>query len=743
MGAEIVSTHTVKNDATTTILTRTTTIVSEYEEFVAPKDGGSGIVENVRRSFRDYWYPSTQDGQPDDDDSDDTNEIQQDPLLLRNNSVMRRAYDYWKTLTLDADEAAKRVVIEAKKARDDAAAEARWAILGYKKEAREALDNAEQKYREALAAAERVHEEAHEKAKSKWFQTLDTTEREVDNLKDQTSEITHRNWDRFKSAVNSLAFNPPKYGCSPSSQYWFSTGPRSSWDCREVWDHPSRHDHRHQSIKTLPKKHLPTEKVHDTLNSLWNQAAGKAKSAPSVSSFESSLKPVKDYYFSLLDRIHRNEQGAVEELDSLFDKAKDKLNEAKYYEEQTDSWLTSQWNAVVDNTGSIKNQYERAFKNTLKNVKNTRAEIYNSLINNLQRSLNVARNNINDAYLATKDQADKSRLHKAIKDATDSFSNTVKDAEAKIKSAPKHAYDNAVESFHRDTDHLKAKLEHAASVASKSASSASAHASKSGSSVLHHASKSASSLSAHASKSVSSAANQATHDAQKGYKAASDKARQGYEQASASVSSLWGSATPVSPMHKVQHQYHRLVGDVQDKWFDDRDHADASISSIYGAFLAVYFLFLAHRIWRNRRLARMIDTRETTVTVVTNGDDLGNGQHTTKLEKFKTRPSTEDALEQERNSFGSVLTQFTSVVPVTLILLVLLDLSGFSRVALHSLFIGLVTSQVLQGGLLNRPLRQMGIVDGVHASGRDIGTYLSWAILGLAAFANAIKILPY
>lgn len=91
--------------------------------------------------------------------------------------------------------------------------------------------------------------------------------------------------------------------------------------------------------------------------------------------------------------------------------------------------------------------------------------------------------------------------------------------------------------------------------------------------------------------------------------------------------------------------------------------------------------------------------------------------------------------------FGNVMTQFTSFVPVTLILLILLELAGFSRVAVHSLFIGLVTSQLLQGGVLNELLLKMGVVDGVHASGRDIGVYMSWAVLGLAALANAVKTL--
>ncbi|KAF9149173.1 hypothetical protein BG015_009045 [Linnemannia schmuckeri] len=782
--AETVSTHTVKNDATTTIVTRTTTIVSEHQEILAePKDSSPGVVENVRRTFRDYWFPSHHhhhEAEDDDDDGDDEADTTQyrDPARWKVNGVMRRAYDYWKTLTQDADEAAKELVIEAKKARDEAAAEARWAYLGYKREAREAFEAADKKYKDALAAAERVHEEAHEKAKHKWFQAVDSTEKEVGEIKDQASEATHRKWDKFKSAVNSLAYNPPKYTCYPSgSQYWFSTGPSpagTSWDCREIWDHPRRNDHSHLSIKTLPKKHLPLEKVHDTLTGLFSQAGIKAKHAPSASSFEAGLKPVRDQYHSLLDRVGRADEKAIDELDEMVDKIKSKLNELKFYEEQTDSWLTSQWNAVIDNAGDHKDHYERVFKNTLKNVKNTRTEAYNSLLNNLQRTINTSRNNINEAIRATKDSADKSRVHKAVQDANNAFTTTLKDAEAKIKSAPRNAYDTAIETFNRDTAYLKAKLEHAAHVASKSASSASYHASKSGSSIsqhasksgasalhhasksgssaLHEASKSASSLSNHASRSASSAVHRVTSDAksladdaESKYHSATDKARQGYEHATASINSMWGSATdtPRSQVHKVKAGYHKTLDGVHRHWFADTEEPhELNVSSVYGSVLAIYFIYLAFRIWRAKSLARMSDPKQKTFTVVKNTDHAnGAGEHTATIEKYRTKPSAEEALEKERDSFGTVLLQFTSVVPVTLILLVLLELSGFNRAALHTLFLGLITAQVMQGGLFNDALKLMGIVDGVHASGRDVGTYISWSVLALAALANAVKVL--
>ncbi|KAF9140211.1 hypothetical protein BGX30_006881 [Mortierella sp. GBA39] len=760
--AETVSTHTVKNDARTTIVTRTTTIVSEHQEILAePKDSSPGVVENVRRTFRDYWFPSHHhhhEAEEEDDDGDDETDTTQyrDPAQWKVNGVMRRAYDYWKTLTQDADEAAKELVNEAKKVRDEAAAEARWAILGYKTEAREAYEAAEKKYKDALAAAERVHEDAHEKAKHKWFKIVDSTEKEVEEIKGQASEVTHRKWDRFKSAVNSLAYNPPKYACYPSgSQYWFSTGPpiANSWDCREIWDHPRRNDHSHQSIKTLPKKHLPLERVHDTLTGLFSQAALKAKHAPSASSFEAGLKPVHDQYHNLLGRVSRADEKAINELDGMVDNIKAKLNELKFYEEQTDSWLTTQWNAVVDNAGDHKDHYERVFKNTLKNLKNTRAEIYNSLLNNPQRSINLARNNINEAIRATKNSADKSRVHKAIQDANDAFTTTLKDAEAKIKAAPRN----------RDTAHLKAKLEHAAHAASKSGSSISHHASKSGSSAIHHASKSgtsalheasrsASSLPNHASKSASSAARRVTgdakslvDDAESKYHSATDKARQGYEHATASINSMWGSATgtPLSPVQKVKAGYHKTLDGVHRHWFADTEEArELNASSIYGSVLAVYSIYLAFRIWRSKRLARMADPKQKTFSVVKNTDHYnGTGEHSATIEKHRTKPSIEESLAQERDAFGTVLVQFTSVVPVTLILLVLLELSGFSRAALHTLFLGLITAQLMQGGHFNDALKAMGIVDGVHASSQDVGTYISWAVLALAAVANALKVL--
>ncbi|KAF9909704.1 hypothetical protein EC991_008184 [Linnemannia zychae] len=770
-GTETVSTHTVKNDATTTIVTRTTTIVSEHQEILAePQDSSPGVVENVRRTFRDYWFPShTHHNEEEDDDDETDTTLHRDPARWKVDGVMRRAYDYWKTLTQDADEAAKEVVIEAKKARDQAAAEAKWAILGYKKEAREAYEAAEKKYKDALAAAERLHEEAHEKAQHKWFQMLDSTEKEVGEIKDQASEVTHRKWDRFKQAVNSLAYNPPKYGCYPSgSQYWFSTGPANTnaWDCREIWDHPRRNDHSHVSVKTLPKKHLSLDKVHDTLTGLFSQAGLKAKHSPSATTFEAGLKPIRDQYQNLLDRIGRADEKAIGELDAMVDKTKSKLNELKFYEEQTDSWLTSQWNAVVDNAGEHKDHYERVFKNTLKNVKNTRAEIYNSLLNNLQRSINLARNNINEAIRATKDSADKSRVHKAIQDANDAFTSTLKEAEAKIKAAPRTAYDNAIDAFQRDSAYLKAKLEHAAHVASKSASSASHHASKSGSSIsrhasksgasaIHEASKSAASLSNEASKSVSSAIHRVTgdaknmvDDAEAKYHSATDKARQNYEQATASITSMWGSATNAphhsSPVQKVKAGYHKTLNGVHRQWFSDThdEPQELNVASVYGSVLAAYFIYLAYRIWRAKGLARMTNPKQKTFSVVKNSDQLkGTGEHAATIERYRVKPSAEDALEQDRDSFGTVLLQFTSVVPVTLILLVLLELGGFSRVALHTLFIGLISGQLMQGGLFNDGLKMMGVVDGVNASSRDVGTYVSWGVLALAAVANAVKVL--
>ncbi|KAF9428963.1 hypothetical protein BGZ94_000304 [Podila epigama] len=800
MTVEPISTRTVKNDATTTIVTRTTTIVSEHTEIVSDPNEQRhprNVVQEVRQTLRDYWFPSSTTHDDNDDDDDEAEEEHQrhthtDPSLLRGNSVVRRAYDYWKSLTRDAEETAKEAVMEAKNARDKASVEARWAILGYKKEAREAYEKAEEMYREALAAAEKAHNEAHEKAKSKWFQAVDKTEKEVGQMTDHVDDVAHKKWDRFKAAVNSFAYNPPKYGCSPSTQYWFSRqnpAADSGWDCREIWDHPSRNNHGHLTLKSLPKKHLPLQKVHDTFVQLYSQAAQKAKTAPSATSFESSIQPVKDYYHRILDKISRNEQGALDELDEMVDKIKARLNEAKYIEEQTDTWLTAQWNTVAHNAGDSKKQYEKAFKNSLKNIQNTRTAAYNNLLNNLQRSVNIARNNIHEAIKATQDQADKSRVHRAVQEAMDAFSNAVREAEAKMKTAPKNAYYTAIDTFNKDTAQLKAKLEHAAEVASKSASSAAHHASKSGSSIshkasksgsslgshatqsvesiVHEASKTASSLSHHASKSAASAAHQITEDAKtlvgdankkmhhakdsasSKYQSATDNVRHEYEQATASVSSMWSSATPLAPLHKAQASYYHLLDDIRGSWFSVPQGSGANVSSLYGACLAVYFLYVGRNIWLNRKLKRMRDPRAKSFSVVASGDKLEqemnseNGRDKNpKIVTYKGRPNMEDFIQAEStSSFYMVTAQFTATLPVTLVLLILLEIAGFSRIALHTLFAGLLTAQLMQGGLLNNALRQCGIIDGVHITSREIGLYLSWVVLAFAAAANIVKVI--
>ncbi|KAF9215749.1 hypothetical protein BGZ59_000420 [Podila verticillata] len=805
MGADTVSTHTLKNDATTTIVVRTTTIVSEHEEVVHDNHHASNsVVKGVRKTLRDYWFPSHSSGHIDEDEDEDDSGSDahhhdqyhgDDPSLFGTNNVMRRAYDYWKSLTKDADEAAKDLVIQAKNARDEAAAEAKWAMFGYKREAREALEAAEKKYKDALAAAERVHEEAHEKARSKWFQAADCTLKEVGQVaKDHhvDPEITHKKWDRFKAAVDSFAFNPPKYACSPSSQYWFgrqNPAADSGWDCREIWDHPSRNDHGHSVFKTLPKKHLPLEKVHAVLAGLLHQAGLKAKQAPSSTSFEPSLKSVKDHYHRLLDRAARNDAAAVDELESMVEKVKSKLNEAKYHEEQTDSWLTSQWNAVVDNAGDAKAQYEHVFKSALKNIKNSRTEAYNSLTNNLQKSVNLARNNIREALRLSKADNDHSRIQKAIHDASQGFTNAVKEAEAKIKAAPKNAYDYAVETFNKDTAQLKAKLEHAAEVAKKSGASISRKASKSVSSAARQVTDNG--------KNIRDDANRKLHDAKKSvsskYHSAADNARHGYEQATASVSSMWGAATPFAPLAKVHDSYQQLLGDANHQWFGQHGAhgSHGHTHSIYGALLALYLLSLARKIWLRRNLSRSSAEGALKLTKHRHSHGQGHssdsdehehhGHHEHSEHHLKHRHDKHKHQDHEHekhrrrhsngsnssavskhhhhhghahHSFNAVLSHFTSMFPVTLLLLVLLDLAGFSRVGLHSLFGGLVASQMLRCGFMNSALEQLGIVECDHSDevhlghghhhhhgGREIGNYLAWTVFGLAAAANAVKVL--
>ncbi|KAF9326725.1 hypothetical protein BGZ91_001806 [Linnemannia elongata] len=711
MGQETISTHTLKSDAVTTIIARTTTIVSEHEE-VVPE--GHGVVEGIKKTLRDYWFPASH-ASDDEDDAEhqhhhhrhSTGQRQHhhhaaNPSLFGSNSVMHRAHDYWKSLTKDAEETAKEMVTKAKEARDEAAKEAKWAMFGYKKEAREAYEAAEEKYRQALAAAEKVHQDAHERARSRWFQQAECTQKEVgEEAKDAVEELTHKKWDRFKAAVDSLAFNPPK--------------------------------------------------------DLLAQAGLKAKNSPSATSFEASLKSVKDGYQVLLDRVARSEKGAVEELDSVVEKVKAKLNEAKYFEEQTDSWLTSQWNAVIDNAGDAKDQYERVLKNSLKSVKKTRNDIYNSLTNGLFKSIQNARYNIKEVLRLTKDDIDQSRLHKALQDASLGFSNALKEAEAKIKAVPKHAYDNAIDSFNRDTAQVKAKLEHAAEAARKSGSSISHHASKSVSSVIHDAKKSADLI--------------------------KDKASSKYDRATASVSSIWGSATntPFAPLVKVQDSYNQLLGDAKTSLFGRHGHHASGhhdASSLYGALTALYLMYLARKIWLRRNARKAWKASHGDLHLTRHGVSGRRDSHSSESShehhdhhhehqehhghhdrhgKQKHHDDDHRAVHSHRdghhgshgytNSFGAILTKYTSLFPITMILLTVLELAGFTRAGLHTLFAGLITSQLLQCGVFNNLMEQLGILDGSLGDGVskrtvcDMAHCLSWTVFGLAAAANAIKAL--
>ncbi|KAG0054303.1 hypothetical protein BGZ83_011508 [Gryganskiella cystojenkinii] len=779
MGVESISTHTIKNDATTTIVARTTTIVSEHEEIIADDKHyhhHNSVVNGVKKTLREYWFPSHGSGtDSDDDDANHADDHHADPTKAKSNSVMRRAYDYWKSLTRDADESAKELVLEAKKLRDEAAHEAKWAMFGYKKEAREAFEAAEQKYKDALAAAEKVHEEAHERARSRWSQQADCTQKEVGEAKEGEGEITHKKWDKFKAAVDSLAFNPPKYACSPSSQYWFgrqNPAADSGWDCREIWDHPSRHDHAHDTLKSIAKKTLPIDKVHGVLAGLLQQAGSKAKSAPSsTGAFDASLKSVKDYYHSILDRVARNEKGALEELDTVSEKLKGKLNQAKYHEEQIDSWLTSQWNAVIDNAGDVKSQYERVFKNALKDIKNSRAEAYNGLISSLQKSVNQARTNVKDALRLSKNDSDRSKVLKAIHDASKSFADSLKEAENKIKAAPKNAYDHAVESFNKETANLKTKLEHAAEAARKSGSSISHQVSKSASSVARQATDSGKGLREDASRKL--------HEAKKSADSIRHRASSKYDKATASVNAIWGAATPFA---KVQDSYQQLLGDATSNLFGQHNtgHGHHDVNSFYGALTALYLLFLARKIWLGRKCCRRGGAAGCTHThgnlhVTKQGrrhslgsssshehhdnhdhdehhhehhehDHHGKHSHHEDTHRHDYSHGLLTRSGHHNNSFNAVLSKFTSVVPMTLLLLVLLELAGFSRIGLHSLFAGLFTSQLLQCGYFNGLMEQLGILDsglGEAILGRDareMGSHLAWTTFGLAAAANAIKV---
>lgn len=84
---------------------------------------------------------------------------------------------------------------------------------------------------------------------------------------------------------------------------------------------------------------------------------------------------------------------------------------------------------------------------------------------------------------------------------------------------------------------------------------------------------------------------------------------------------------------------------------------------------------------------------------------------------------------------------------MTMILLVLLELAGFSRVALHTLFAGLVTSQLLMRGYFHGAMEHLGMLDSASGevvaghSTHEVGSVLGWAVFGLSLAANAISVM--
>ncbi|KAF9431481.1 hypothetical protein BGZ76_000251 [Entomortierella beljakovae] len=738
-----VSTHTVKGETRTTVIAHTTTIVSEPS------------TEVTKKTFKEYWFPFNTESENEDslDELDDHDHP--DPSLFKPNTVVRRAYDYWKSLTQDSEQVAKDLVNKARLARDEAAKEAKWAFLGYKNEARHSLESAEQKYRDALAAAEKVHEEALIKARSSWFHQAGVTQQE--SLGDQANDLTHEKWDQFKAAVDSFFFNPPKRTCSPNSQHWFSRqdpDADSGWDCREIWDRKSLDLN---SIKSLPKKQLPTERVHNILAGLLDQANQKAKSFPSSTSFDSTLKTVKDYYQGILERVAKNEQGAVEELDTIREKIETGLYEAKYREEQVDAWLAAQWNSVIDNAGDYKDQYQRSFKNAIRSIKKSRAETYNSLSSNLHKSVDSARGNIKDAVKNIKNDIDKSKINKAIHDASDTFGGILKDAEAKIKAAPKNAYETAIEVFNKETDQLKTKLEQLAKTAKRSGSSLSYEASKTVSSVVSLASKDLN----HAKKSVESMKSRASTD---------------FVKATASVSSMWGAATPFTPLANAHDSYQNFLGNATTNLFNRDPNSAGDFSSIYGALTALYLLLLVRQIWLKRKCHAIEARHEHSCHSLgtkhkrrhshshshhsNSSDDQHSDHHHRhhhhhhekheKHHKHSRQGQESNAIGKKRHhkdSFSAITDSYFSVTPMTMALFVFLELGGFSRVALHTLFVGLVTSQLLKCGCINGLLQRLGFIEGAHEGTKisqcthEAGVRLGWAVFGLAGLANAIKVL--
>ncbi|KAJ1657146.1 hypothetical protein IWQ61_003403 [Dispira simplex] len=131
----------------------------------------------------------------------------------------------------------------------------------------------------------------------------------------------------------------------------------------------------------------------------------------------------------------------------------------------------------------------------------------------------------------------------------------------------------------------------------------------------------------------------------------------------------------------------------------------APVTGLYGSVIAIYFIILSRRLWSYRgQLSERRRSLQRAIGLATHGvrtdDTVPNRGHKEKPVTPTAEPLVQAswAFDEEYESLSrsiAALSQFTALVPVTALLLLFMEINGYSKWLLHSLFLGLVAAAYL------------------------------------------------
>ncbi|KAJ1969767.1 hypothetical protein IWQ62_000406 [Dispira parvispora] len=131
----------------------------------------------------------------------------------------------------------------------------------------------------------------------------------------------------------------------------------------------------------------------------------------------------------------------------------------------------------------------------------------------------------------------------------------------------------------------------------------------------------------------------------------------------------------------------------------------APVTGLYGSVIAIYFIILSRRLWSYRgKLSERRRSLHQAIDLATHGvrtdDTVPNRGHKKKPITPTAEPLVQAswAFDEEYEALSrsvATLSHFTALVPVTALLLLFMEINGYAKWLLHSLFLGLVTAAYL------------------------------------------------